>query len=462
MAKYKSIVVTNGGLELVAAAHNGDTIEFTAIKTGAGIYDGTEVLAEVTALKDVKQTLGISGLTKNESVIKVNTVLSNEGVDEAYKITELGLYAKDSSGNEILYAIVTVYTGMEDYIPVYADAPTTITFELYVDANTYDKDIIFQATVIAGTYATPQDVSDAVASMTSRMGTVQSSIMQEVNAKINDINTYLKRGPRNLLKVTLSTGSTGQGVVFTVNEDKTISLSGTQTNFNMADYYIGEAYLKADTEYILSGCPEGGSSATYRLKVHNKGNTSECSVDIGDGVTFTVDTDGVYKVSTSFMLGVNYDGIVLKPMIRLATVENDTYETYYEDAMTVVNKALVHEDVVDHLYSTATDVPPSANQVKLLNEQKAFKNGFLISGGVSKNIRLPHSDTSAIIMTSVISGPNGWGLYHLAGSNVVRTLIETGNGSAFGIDTSDGLTITVTNGMKLYVTIISESKVTVS
>lgn len=181
MAKYKSIVVTNGGLALIAAAHSGDTIEFTAIKTGAGIYDGTEVLAEATALKDIKQTLGISGLVKDDNVIKVNTTLSNDGLDTGYSVTELGLYAKDSSGNEILYAIVIAEPGREDYIPAYADAPTTVTFELYVDATAYESGVTFQATVIAGTYATPQDVSDAVASMTSRMGTIQSSIMQEVN-----------------------------------------------------------------------------------------------------------------------------------------------------------------------------------------------------------------------------------------------------------------------------------------
>ena len=184
MAKYKSIVVTNGGLDLVAAAHNGDTIEFTAIKTGAGVYDGTEVLAEATALKDVKQTLGISGLVKDDNVIKVRTTLSNDGLDTGYSLSELGLYAKDSSGNEILYAIVVAEQGREDYIPAYADAPTTVTFELYVDATAYESGVTFQATVIAGTYATPQDVNDAVASMTSRMGTMQTTIMQEVNTEL--------------------------------------------------------------------------------------------------------------------------------------------------------------------------------------------------------------------------------------------------------------------------------------
>lgn len=178
MAKYKSIVVTNGGLALVAAAHSGDTIEFTAVKTGAGVYDGTEVLAEATDLKDLKQTMGITGITKDDNVIKIRAVLSNEGLDTAYKITELGLYAKDSSGNEVLYAIVIAETGMEDYLPAYADAPTGITMEMYIDATAYESGVTFQATVIAGIYATVEDLNDSVVAM-------QSSIMQEVNKKVN-------------------------------------------------------------------------------------------------------------------------------------------------------------------------------------------------------------------------------------------------------------------------------------
>ena len=197
---------------------------------------------------------------------------------------------------------------------------------------------------------------------------VQEAI-DEVTKKTDDINTYLQRDAKNKLNLSLYTNNTGQGVSWVLNENQTISLSGTQTNFSMGDYYIGEAYLKAGIEYILTGCPNGGSNSTYRLKVHNKENTAECSVDIGEGVTFTVDTDGTYKISTSFILGVNYDGIVLKPMIREASIEDDTYEPYrYQDAMSIVNNALVHRDVVDHLYGTATDLPLSANQGRVLNE----------------------------------------------------------------------------------------------
>lgn len=160
MAKYKSIVVTNAGLELIAAVQSGDTIEFTAVKTGAGVYDGTEVLSELTGLKDLRQTFGVTGITRDETVIKVRSVIDNNGLNVGYNITEIGLFAKNKNNTEILYAIVVAETGLEDYLPVYSEAPTTITSEMHIDVSSVDSSVEFQATIIPGTYVTVQDFED--------------------------------------------------------------------------------------------------------------------------------------------------------------------------------------------------------------------------------------------------------------------------------------------------------------
>ena len=160
MAKYKSIVVTNAGLELIAAVQSGDTIEFTAIKTGSGVYDGTENLSELTGLKNLKQTFGVNGITRDETVIKVRSVIDNNGLDAGYNITEIGLFAKDKSNNEILYAIVVSETGLEDYLPAYADAPATITSMMYINVSNVDSGVTFQATVVPGTYVTVEDFEE--------------------------------------------------------------------------------------------------------------------------------------------------------------------------------------------------------------------------------------------------------------------------------------------------------------
>lgn len=186
-----------------------------------------------------------------------------------------------------------------------------------------------------------------------------------INEKTDDINTYLQRNGKNLLEITTGTRNFGD-LNLTVNDDNSISLNGTRTDRD-SEPLIGIAYLKANTEYILSGCPEGGSISSYCLKIYGTD-----IIDTGDGVTFTVDADEEYRVTTSLMLGVNYDGVILKPMIREATVEDDTYESYYQDTMTIVNNALVYGDVVDHLNSTATDLPLSAKQGKILNTSRCY------------------------------------------------------------------------------------------
>lgn len=194
-----------------------------------------------------------------------------------------------------------------------------------------------------------------------------------VNKKVDEVNTYLQRKPsKNLLKITIGSGFSELGVTFTVNEDKSLTLSGTRTGFTKSDQTIGQANLKAGIEYILSGCPEGGSGSTYRLMVHNEANPSAGVSDIGEGVIFTVPSDGEYRISTILAVSYAYDGITYYPMIREATVEDDTYEPYYEDAMTMVNhlndNALVHGDIVDNLLSNRADLPLSANMGRELSE----------------------------------------------------------------------------------------------
>ena len=365
MAKYKSIVVTNGGLALVAAAHSGDTIEFTAVKTGAGVYDGTEVLAEATDLKDLKQTMGITGITKDNNVIKVRAVLSNEGLSTAYKITELGLYAKDSSGNEVLYAIVIAETGMEDYLPAYADAPTGITMEMYIDATAYESGVTFQATVIAGIYATVEDLNDSVSSINSRINTMESSIIE-----LNDnFNNYIAE---NLIPYPyFQTSCTNENINYTDNGDGTINANGTATGsfsgFTCRLYnegHLGYQLVLPKGTYTLTGCPSGNSDGTYFLQVGrtnpNTGSWQTIATDTGEGATFTIDEEMQVSVTIVVMGGTTVNNLVFKPMLEVGTVAHE-YKPYSSTKLT-------KGDIVDNLVTGRADLPLSAKQGVVIAE----------------------------------------------------------------------------------------------
>ena len=121
-------------------------------------------------------------------------------------------------------------------------------------------------------------------------------------------------GGKNKLEVT-STSATQNGVTITVNSDGTISLSGTATD--QVIFGVGSVALSG--EYILSGCPSGGSYSTYFLYCR--------SYDYGSGATVTF--DGTSKgVQIYVRSGVNTNGLVFKPMIRLASELDATFAPY--------------------------------------------------------------------------------------------------------------------------------------
>lgn len=161
MAKYKSVVITNAGLELVAATHSGGSIEFTAVKTGNGVYDDTEVLENMTDLKGVQQTFGITGITREAAVIKVRSVISNKDMTEGYYLTEIDLYVLDpNTDTEILYAIIVAEDNMVDYFTAYTDFPQSMTLEIYIAVTGIEEGVTFIASTLEEVYVTAQDLEE--------------------------------------------------------------------------------------------------------------------------------------------------------------------------------------------------------------------------------------------------------------------------------------------------------------
>ena len=146
----------------------------------------------------------------------------------------------------------------------------------------------------------------------------------------NENSVTLGYSGKNLLNV--DTGTSGMsGVIFTVNADKSITLSGTAAN---------NAYLSLNSKsflpriednkyYILSGVPSNVPDAGNQDKIIlYPGGTDNCE-DRGKGIILTknmMGTDGLIRVRVKS--GTNVDGIIIKPMLRPASITDDTYEPY--------------------------------------------------------------------------------------------------------------------------------------
>lgn len=123
-------------------------------------------------------------------------------------------------------------------------------------------------------------------------------------------------------------GATVNGITFTRNDDGSYTANGTAT----ADARLyptalsGEMYQSLSSgNYILSGCPAGGSDATYYINAY--GRNYEQARDYGGGANFNLTSD-MAETMIEIKAGVTVDNLVFKPMLRLASEADSTYEPY--------------------------------------------------------------------------------------------------------------------------------------
>lgn len=143
------------------------------------------------------------------------------------------------------------------------------------------------------------------------------------------------RTGKNLLKNNLTT-QTQSGITYTVNADKTITCTNSASG-NYTSTLNSGFTLKKGT-YILSGCPSGGATETYRMQIVSETNGGYLGFDTGSGVTFTVTkdcTDAVVAIRVGN--GTNMTGKVFKPMIRANTIADNTYEQYVEPTVYTIS-----------------------------------------------------------------------------------------------------------------------------
>lgn len=147
------------------------------------------------------------------------------------------------------------------------------------------------------------------------------------------VNQTLGYHKKNLLKNTAS-DSIVNGITYTVNDDGSITATGTATD--TATLCIKNPYYLKKGSYILSGCPNGGGIETYRLHIYHADDNdiSYIGSDIGNGFTFKTDNDGYYNICIRIGSGTVVDNLPFYPMIRDASITDDTYEPYVEDVDT--------------------------------------------------------------------------------------------------------------------------------
>ena len=205
---------------------------------------------------------------------------------------------------------------------------------------------------------------------------------------------------KNLLDLSGYTTKTANGITYTNNGDGTISMNGTSTASNWD--VLTEVVLKAGT-YILSGCPLNGSHATYHIAIQGDGVPWAQNEDTGNGVTVTIPNDGtfdiIFRIANS---GISFNNVLLKPMIRLATETDPTFEPYINQTTTISLPQTVYGGEVD----VVNGVLKLTHKIKVYSGDS--NEGWYVDGtqsgstyrmkasDVPSNIKLPSSNTDAM------------------------------------------------------------------
>lgn len=263
---------------------------------------------------------------------------------------------------------------------------------------------------------------------------------------------------KNLLKNNAVT-KTVNGVTFTINDDKSITANGTATA--QISFMINNKVGLGIGNYILTGCPSGGSWNTFYLTAYASSAWLK-SPDFGSGCT--IENKTVTQVVISIASGYTANNLKFYPMLRYADITDDTYEVY---------KETVDERLIENKSNAAVNRSTLGYQCKnLLKNTAATKtvSGITFTVNDDKSVTANGTNsTSNYANILVFKGELEAGTYILSGavSDVFRIRLGLGTsadgyGSYVGVDKGNGYTFTVAEKALYTVTCQVESGKTAS
>lgn len=213
---------------------------------------------------------------------------------------------------------------------------------------------------------------------------IESANLPAIEVSIEGESQQATRSGKNLLDNTATT-KISNGITFTVNSDKTVNVNGTNDTSANSSLIINRYDLSPGT-YILNGCPSGGASNTYRLAIQETGSYSILgSIDIGNGSgEFTIDTTTNVQIAIFIQKGLTINNLLFKPMLREATIADDTYEQYG------ASPSLDYLSEIENL--EGENICPSLNTTRTINGVTFTKNkdgSITMNGTATAEVNYP-------------------------------------------------------------------------
>lgn len=245
---------------------------------------------------------------------------------------------------------------------------------------------------------------------------------------------------KNLLP-RIATSQTINGVTFTVNEDGSVTCNGTAT---ATTAIVLLRNISISNSAILSGCPVNGGVNSYLLRFISL-NPTVIDEDIGLGKTITNFRTGNIEIRVA--KDYTCDNITFYPMIRLSSVDNDTYEPYIEPTTTNI--------YLDEPIEARANIPNEYEEVEYLESTGTQ----YIDTGINVNTTTSRYETK--INPSSVSGTMGifgtrnnsmasqssMNVFIIGGTFRLDWLSGNGNYNVRNISTNTEYTISITRGL---------------
>ena len=189
--------------------------------------------------------------------------------------------------------------------------------------NTYDKDKKIVATELITKLPYTKKFNSNEKYYTFHLVSPYVTYGSELKLELGEVPTSyspygqgsveIKKQNKNLLKNTAKT-QTVNGVTFTVNEDGTVIANGTSTNVSYID--VNTFPFIKNNDYILSGCPDGGSDNSYKMYCLNISSGAGLTNDYGNGGVIKVGTNQTGTIRIRIANGYKANNLIFKPKLE--------------------------------------------------------------------------------------------------------------------------------------------------
>ena len=250
---------------------------------------------------------------------------------------------------------------------------------------------------------------------------------------------------------------TSNGITFTDMGDGTVKVNGTATGTAILQFALTNYGLPIEggKKYTLSGCPSGGSASTYKMDARKEANgTTVIAEDIGEGVTFIAPSysDGYIQIIIRIGTGTTMTNAIFKPMLRLASIQDDTYVPYVptnkELLSCKLNGIMGAKNLLPYPYYETTK---TSNGITFTdNGDGTIKVNGTSTGSTNFSLS-PETYSNSIILpvgTYILTGCPSTG----SGSTYRLRVVSNTNGTRdmVGADTGQGFIFSVTNSTVRY------------